>query len=180
MTVYQSPIEKSKENYFKSRSKGFVVENGIRFSKGTPKSVMSILSYYANKGNSKRIRIFYGNPTTGLDWGEEYHSTIGKVVKTKDLLTNTYGLWLKYSDVVGYSEFRQRQDIDSGCIVRITVDKKDVYLNPKYKCDVVVKNNWVYLNGACVGCFKTNDKAKEYAAYLEGTSNKMVGWKYRC
>lgn len=57
------------------------------------------------------------------------------------------------------------------CIVRITVNKHNVYLHPKYHCNVVVKGNSVYVNGKLHANLSSNEKAKKYASFIKGETN---------
>lgn len=136
------------------------VVNGITFDAKTPDRVVNVLLRYM--GTKERIRVFYGDPKTGRDYGEEYN-VMGYVgnsagpVKIPLLVNNTrsYG----------------GPGLLEASIVRITVDKRDVYRHPKYKCDVSVKGNEVYLNGKLQAVCKNHTKAEKLAAFYRGDSN---------
>lgn len=138
----------------------YKVVDGVSFNPSTPDQVVRILLNYM--GTRQRIRVFYGDPKTGRDWGEEY-DTMGYVgrsmgpVKIPLLINNTrsYG----------------GGGILTGSIVRITVDKRNVYVNPRYHCDVAVSGKEVYLNGSIHAICKSNEKAVKLAMFLRGDSN---------
>ena len=137
------------------------IVNGIEFDADTPDRVVDIILRYMGNYN-QRIRVFYGDPKTGRDYGEEYNimgyvGRSGGTVKIPLLINNT-------------RSFGGPGLLD-GIIVRITVDKRNVYVHPKYKCDVVVKGNEVYLNGKLHARCKTHEKAEKLAAFYRGDSN---------
>jgi len=138
----------------------YKVVEGVSFDKDTPDAVIRVL--LSNMKSRQRVRLFYGDPKTGRDYGEEFDimGYIGKSagqVKIPLLINNS-------RSIGGFPMI-------TGIIVRITVDKWDVYRHPKYHCDVTVKGNEVYLNGKLHAVCKTNEKAKKLAAFFRGDSN---------
>ncbi len=135
--------------------------DGVQFDAGTPKAVSDILLRYMGNRN-QRIRIFYGDPKTGKDYGEEY-DIMGYVGRSTGQV--------KIPLLINNANSSGGPGILDGIIVRITVDKRNVYLHPTYTCNVVVKGTEVYLNGKIHARFKTAEKANKYASFLRGDSN---------
>lgn len=135
--------------------------DGIEFDANTPDRVVKVLLAYMGNKN-QRIRLFYGDSKTGRDWCEEW-GTMGYVGKS----TGNIKIPLLISSKRAYGG----SAILTGSIVRITVDKQNVYLHPKYKCDVTVRGNKVYKNGQEYAQCESADKAKKLVAFLKGETN---------
>ena len=143
--------------------------NGYEFDKNTPEDVADILLRYMYDG-SVRIRLFYGDTKTGKDWCEEY-DTMGYVggstgkVKIPLLINNR-----KSSGGLA---------ILTGSIVRITIDKFEVYRHPKYHIGKVeVKATelpnlpyGVWISGKNYANFKTLVQAQKWAEFIKGNTN---------
>ena len=136
------------------------IVNGIEFNAGTPDKVVREILYYM--GTKQRIRVFYGDPKTGKDWGENY-DTIGYVSKSTGPV--------KVPLLVNNTRSRGGSAILTGNVLRITVDKRNVYVHPRYKCNVVVKDKDVYLNGDLTWTCESHEKAEKAAAFLRGDNN---------
>lgn len=143
--------------------------NGYEFDKNTPEDVVNILLRYMHDRDI-RIRLFYGDTKTGKDWCEEY-GTMGYVGgstgKVKiPLLINNRNSWGGGA-------------ILTGSIVRITIDKKDVYRHPKYhigKVEVKATGRTdlpygVWIGGENHARFKTLIQAQKWAEFIKGNTN---------
>lgn len=136
------------------------VVNGVTFSASTPEKVVNALLRYM--GTGQRVRIFYGDAKTGRDWGEEY-DVMGYIGKSTESV--------KIPLIVNNARSFGGSGVLDGNIVRITVDKKNIYVHPKYRCNVTVKGNEVYLNGKIHARCKNHEKAEKLAAFFRGDSN---------
>ena len=137
----------------------YKIVNGTYYSKDTPDKVIQILERFM--GTDQRIRVFYGDPKTGRDYGEEYDN-MGYVRRSMGPIK--IPLLVHNSRSFGGGGL-------IGDIVRITVDKRNVYVHPKYHCKVTVKGSDVYLNGTIHARAKTHEKAMKLAAFFRGDSN---------
>lgn len=140
------------------------IVNGIEFDADTPEKVVNLILRYLN--TDQRIRIFYGDRRTGEDWGDEF--------EIMGYVRNSAGR-TKIPLLVYNKKSFGATGMLTGSIVRITVDKRDVYRHPKYRCDAVAKGNQVYLNGKLFGTLKSHDKAEKTAAFLRGERNTIGG-----
>ena len=143
--------------------------NGYEFDKNTPEDVVNILLRYMHD-RSVRIRVFYGDTKTGKDWCEEYNTmgyVGGSTGKIKlPLLINNRNSW-------------GGDAILTGSIVRITIDKKDVYRHPKYHIGKVeLKPSGyadvpygVWIGGKNYANFKTPIQAQKLAEFIKGNTN---------
>ena len=97
--------------------------NGISYSKNTTDEVIKILEIA--KKNKARIRLTYGNPETGLDWGEE-HDIEGYVGCSMGPM--------KIPLLVYNARSMGGGGILTDCIVKIEAarGKAVLYQNPKY------------------------------------------------
>lgn len=143
--------------------------NGYEFDKNTPEAVVNILLRYMHDMNV-RIRLFYGDTKTGKDWCEEYDTmgyVGGSTGKVKiPILINNRKSWGGGA-------------ILTGSIVRITIDKKDVYRHPKYHIGKVeLKPSGyadvpygVWIDGKNHANFKTPIQAQKWAEFIKGNTN---------
>ena len=138
----------------------YKIVNGTYYDKDTPDKVIQVLERF--RGTDQRIRIFYGDPKTGRDYGEE-HWTMGYVGRS----TGPVKIPLLVYSTRSYGG----PGLSESSIVRITVDKRNLYVHPKYHCNVTVKGNEVYLNGKIHARAKTHEKAMKLAAFFRGDSN---------
>lgn len=147
------------------------VVNGVEFDAKTPERVVSTLLNYM--GTGQRIRVFYGDTKTGRDWCEEY-DTMGYVSRSTGqvkipLLINNRKSW-------------GGGGILDDCIVRITVDRRDVYRHPKYHIGKITFKPspypefpyGVWINGKNHANFKTAEKAQKWAKFISGESNSKA------
>ena len=112
----------------------YKVVNGISFDQRTPDQVCNILAKYSGN-RSQRVRLFYGDTTTGKDWFESY-DTIGYVGRS----TGT----VKIPLLVATSRSLGGGAILDHCIVRITIDKQTVYQHPNYHAPIEKRGNELY------------------------------------
>ena len=141
---------------------------GTSFTTGTPDRVCQLLNYFRNNGT--RIRVFYGDTKTGKDWLQEY-DTMGRVGRS--------GGQIKIPILVNNSRSWGGGGILDDCIVRITVDRKDVYRHPKYHQGrfMIGKSPYpelpwgVFVNGENHANFKTKEKAEKWVRFMKGETN---------
>ena len=148
------------------------IVQGVEFDAETPQRVIDLLLYYMNSMPKQRIRVFYGDTKTGKDWGEEY-DTMGYVGRS--------GGQVKIPLLVNNSRSWGGGSILDGRIVRITVNRKDVYRHPKYHCVTKIRKNTkstthpyeVMVNDDEVphAAFRTLEKAQKWSAFIKGDSN---------
>ena len=138
----------------------YKVVDGTSFDPKTPNEVIHLLLHYMQ--SRQRIRVFYGDPKTGKDWGEEYN-TMGYVGRSMGPV--------KIPLIVNNSRSFGGDGMLTGNIVRITINRQNVYLHPKYHISVTVKGNNVYMNGKLYAVCKSNEKARKLAMFLKGDSN---------
>lgn len=144
---------------------GIKVINGIKFPDDAPEEIARHIAYYCGKGI--RVRLFYGDRKTGKDWGEVY-DTMGYISKSYDGTPNG-GIPI----LVLTSRSMGGRSILFNSIVRMTVDKQDVYRHPKYNCKVSVSGGDVYFNGQIHSRYETRARAEQFAKFLRGDSNKI-------
>lgn len=142
--------------------------DGTCYKVGTPIEVIRIIE--GARFTGQIIRVFYGDVETGSDWMEE-HDTIGRVsrsmgpVKVPLLLANTR------SSGGGA--------ILTDSIVRITIDKHDVYRHPSYHQPELTTGpagfegyaEGAYQNGENVANFRKVGQAAKYVAFMKGERN---------
>lgn len=153
---------------------GTKIVNGYVFDKRIPLKVCKVLSDYVN--TSQRIRIFVGNPVTGKDECHE-EAVLGYV--TADRFGDKR-VWFRPASSISDIDYRLSAD-DHARIIRITVDKVDVYRHPKYhigKITFGLSGRFstpyaVFIDGKDHGHFKTQEKAKKWADFIQGKSNKV-------
>jgi len=141
---------------------------GVEFDKNTPDKVVRIL--LGMMGTHTRIRLFYGDSKTGRDWCEEY-DTMGYVGRSTGKI--------KIPLLINNSKSMGGGAILTGSIVRITIDKKDVYRHPKYHIGKVeLKPSGyanvpygVWIDGMNQANFKTPEKAMKWADFIKGNTN---------
>ena len=150
----------------------YKVVNGTCYNENTPNEVIKVLE--DARRNNTRIRIFLGDLSTGEDWLDEY-DTIGYVGRSSG--SCKIPILLSQERSLGGGILTHR-------IVRITIDKKEVYRNSRYVvpnlevCDNVgeLKEEYpfnVYSKDkkTVIANFKTKDKAERYVAFLRGERN---------
>lgn len=161
-----------------------VVEGGVKrvgqfiFSKETPNDLILVLLKALQ--SKKRVRLYYGDRVTGLDWLEEY-DTMG-YIKFK---TSHSGM--KSLILVSRKDSTGGNLIPTGAVVKITLDKTVIYQAQNYtlpRFDVVPINEVhggsayraevrVFKDGAWVvqGKFGSMAKARAYIQFISGIKN---------
>lgn len=149
-----------------------IVSSGIAYHAKTPDEIIEILEQ-ARK-NGKRIRLFYGDTKTGLDWCEE-SDTIGYVGHSTGEIK--VPLLLSRRNSIGGGAILDH------CIVRITIDKYDVYRHPNYHLpefsidyDKTSFTEQPYFvtnknKNQIVAKFKTEKQAIKWLAFIKGERN---------
>ena len=143
--------------------------NGTYFNVNTPDRVIEILENA--RRNDQRIRVFYGDSTTGRDWLEE-HDVIGTIGRSSGNVTIPI-LLSKISSNAGGA-------ILTDCIVKITRDKQTIYEHPEYHigrleikpAKIEGYSSGVYRDGENIANFKTEEKAMKYVNFIEGKVNR--------
>jgi len=158
-------------------AKFFISEQGTAFDPRTPKEVREILDRAINarqRGEEIRLRLWYGDTETGRDWGDVYdvYGYVGRSCGTYKI-----PLLIKRRDSSGGSAILDH------CIIRITVDKQDVYHHPKFHnegyrieeaSDGLKQSgyNWsVFCGESNVFNCKTRKQAENEVAFHEGRRN---------
>jgi hypothetical protein len=161
----QAPIEKTKWTDVEYRIIG-----GTAYHADTPYEVVDLLDTYMHNGT--RIRIFYGDVKTGKDWMEE-HDTMGRIGRSTGEL--------KVPLIINSARSFGGGALLDNRIVRITVDKQDVYKHPKYHTGTIdVSNNpqaqeydgIVWVNGEVHAQCHTYKQADNLAKFYRGERNR--------
>ncbi|MBQ1293588.1 MAG: hypothetical protein IIY21_06090 [Clostridiales bacterium] len=148
----------------------YKVVDGISFDKDTPDRVCRLLLSYMNTNPRVRIRLFYGDKKTGKDWCSEF-DIMGYIGRSMGPVV--IPLLINNRNSIGGN------GIPDGCIVRITVDKMDVYRHPKYHIGKITFGPsghanvpyGVFIDGENRANFKTQEKAKKWVQFILGNSN---------
>ena len=130
--------------------KEYKVFNGISFDKSTPDQVCRILANYCGD-RSQRVRVFYGDTKTGKDWFE-FYDVIGYIGRS----TGT----VKIPLLIHSSRSLGGVAILDHCIVKITIDKREVYKHPNYYAPIERRGNELYDTKKNV-CIYRNPKGVE-------------------
>lgn len=154
--------------------KKYIEVDGTYYSEGTNKRIIEILER-ARIFNQK-IRVFYGDITTGRCWNDEF-DTMGTIGRSSG--TIKIPLLIKNSRSSGGG------GILDNCIVRITIDKKNVYKHKNFHQGMftmqevndgeLLQNGYTHevLNdGNTHARFTSEDKAKRYIDFMLGNSNR--------
>jgi hypothetical protein len=138
----------------------------------TPQAVKAAL--LDAKDTGARVRIFYGDPVTGRDWGQE-HDVTGTVSRSTG--------WFKCLILVANSRSDGGPAILTGNTVRLYVGGQEVYRHPQYHqptytFGAVPASKWsagqdgythgVYADGENVANFKTYAAAHRWIAFMTG------------
>ena len=143
--------------------KKYKIVNGVSFDKNTNARVIEIL-LNAMK-NKERIRVFYGDTQSGIDWCETY-DTIGTI----SVSCGTIKVPLMIHSIRSMGG----DAILTEDIVKITKDKKVIYKHPKYNCNVSINDKCnVVRNGKEILFLNSNDpiKANRFLSFLKGERN---------
>lgn len=153
----------------------YKVVNGTSYHENTPEAVINVLERAMR--TKERVRIFYGDTTTGRDWMEIY-DTIGTIGRSCGQIK--IPLLIKNSRSYGGGAILDH------CIVKITIDKKVVYQNPKYylpimeikeASDTLKADGYfysVFADGLNTYNCKTLKQAENEVAFHKGLRNKVA------
>lgn len=153
----------------------YKVVNGTSYHENTPEAVINVLERAMR--TKERIRIFYGDTETGRDWMEIY-DTIGTIGRSCG--QNKIPLLIKNSRSYGGGAILDH------CIVKITIDKRVVYQNPKYylptmeikeASDTLKAYGYfysVFADGQNTYNCKTLKQAENGVAFHQGLRNKVA------
>lgn len=114
-----------------------------------------------------RVRIFYGDPVTGLDWCETY-DTQGYIYKSTGIKP-CYILVHNTRSMGGSA-------ILCDNIVKITKDKKTIYQTENYHLPKLILESEkgrvsVYKDGKGFYSYPTKEKAEKFVQFLQGERN---------
>lgn len=146
------------------------IVDGIEFDKNTPDRVVRVLLNLMNQRPRQRVRLFYGDQKTGRDYCEEY-DTMGYIGRS--------GGRVSIPLLINNKNSSGGPGILTGSIVRITVNRMDYYRHPKYHIGKVELKPSVYstvpygvfINGKNYANFKTAEKARKWAEFIQGNTN---------
>lgn len=160
--------------YVKSFQKQYNIVNGTAYDSRTPQAVIDVLERARRDG--KRIRVFYGDIDTGRDWLEE-NDVMGYVGRS----TGQYKIPL----LITNSKSISGASILDHCIVRITIDRREVYRHPSYHVGELtvrpitmrelLEKGYTYavdVDGRNHANFKIEDKARRFVKFLLGELNR--------
>jgi hypothetical protein len=151
----------------------YKIVNGTAWYAATPDAVANVLGKAMS--NRTRIRVFYGDRETGRDWLEEY-STMGYIGRS----TGNIKIPLLVKNANSYGGGALLTD----SIVRITIDKRDVYKHPTYhqpELSIRESDEVGYASEvmqadredsfSCAARFKTRKQAERWAQFIKGERN---------
>ena len=156
-------------------NKAYKIVNGTAYRKDTPEDVIKILEFAMK--NKERIRLFYGDTKTGKDWLQNFNTTgtIGRSTgQTKIPL------------LINNSRSQGGYAVLDNCIVKITIDKRTVYQNPKYHLPAMeikeagenlkIKGYFysVFADGENIYNCKTLQQAENKIVFHKGIRNKAA------
>ena len=146
----------------------YQVVNGTYYHVDTPQKVIDILEQA--RANGQRVRVFYGDTVTGKDWMEEW-DTIGTIGRSMGPVKVPLLIPRKNSTGGG--------SLLDHCIVRITVDGKDLYKHPRYTLPVFevveVGGEYPYVvlaAGEIRSRFQTRKQADRWISFIKGQLNR--------
>ena len=134
----------------------------------TPDRVRQILESERHSGN--RIRVFYGDSETGRDWHEE-NDVMGYVGRSTGI--KPIPLLIHNSRSLGGGAILDH------CIIKITRDKRVLYMHPEYyhgkhevrDSDMHEYREMVLRDGEIVARFKEQGQAYKWVCFIEGRKN---------
>jgi len=153
-------------------SLAYKIVNGTAYYAETPDAVIQVLEQA--RMSRARIRVFYGDVETGRDWMEE-HDVMGTVGRSTGQM--------KAPIMIHTERSISGPIILDNCIVRITIDKRDVYRHPKYNLpelelrehsapDIVpVQPFSVFADGKEQARFKELEQAERWVKFIKGERN---------
>lgn len=140
---------------------------GTWFDPDTPKKVRAILERY--RKSDEKIRIFYGNGETGLDWMEEF-DVVGRVGRSGGV--TKVPLLIEDGECGGPAMLDQ-------CIVRLidAASRKELYRHPSYhqglmeirpaECGAPYSHG-VWVSGENNANFRSYGEAAQWVAFMSG------------
>lgn len=146
-----------------------MIINGTTYHPETPAPVAAALE--AARNNNQRIRLFYGDQSTGRDWMEA-HDTMGYVHRSSGEIKAPILLASKRS--IGGGAILTR------CVVRITIGGIETYRHPAYHQDELTLRELseelifpyqIYAADRNIANFKTMLQAQRYIAFIKGERN---------
>jgi hypothetical protein len=139
-----------------------------QYKKETPQQVRDILDNCMHR-YGQRVRVFYGDTTTGRDWLEEYQTT-GTIGRS----TGNHPIPILISN----SRSDGGPAILDHCIVRILINGREVYKHPNYYQPELILGSGtkdlpfgVYADAVKMEChanFKTESQARRYIEFMKG------------
>ena len=154
-----------------SQGTEYQVYNGTAYHVDTPDEVIAILDRALNSHRDYRIRLFYGDTETGLDWLEQYDTTgyVGRSTGSVKI-----PLLIPRSDSIGGAS------ILDNCIVKITINKRTVYQHKNYhlpELEIKLRRGWQNRIGneytvSDVAAFKTRKAAENWILFMHGDRNR--------
>jgi len=148
----------------------YQIVNGTYYSKGTPDSVIAILE--SARCSYQRLRLFYGDPTTGRDWMDE-HDTTGQIGRSMG--PRKIPLLLRNNRSTGGGALLDDR------VIKITSAGRTCYQHPQYQVPVLVvvcRKDYgvgpadVYRDRELVATFPSFTIADKWAQYMEGKRNR--------
>lgn len=141
----------------------YKVIDGTSFSEKTPDEVCKVLCKHMGD-RDHRLRLFYGDPDTGMCWMEEY-DTMGYIGRSMGP-TKIPLLIHNKNSIGGYA-------ILDSSILCIKEDQRVLYKHPKFCMPTVtVKGNQVFFDNKLHAEFKTPEQADRYAKFMRGERNR--------
>jgi len=143
--------------------------NGTTYNDGTPLEVVRLLE--CARLNNLSVRLFYGDPKTGLDWGQVNDIT-GRIGRSP----GPVGVPILLYDSIGLGG----GVILDNYIVRLIVEGEEVYRVPNYRPPVYTIEvdpvsdctgplfAHVYRDGNNAGNFETEKEARQWIAFMTG------------
>jgi hypothetical protein len=156
-----------KENY--------KIINGTAYKSSTPEDVINWLE--TSRERRQRIRIFYGDTTTGRDWKEE-HDVSGYIgrstgnIKIPLMIHNRRSMGgaailehciVRITTKDTYGKIKTVYQHPNYHIGQITVEESD---NPEYKFNVL-------FDSEIHARFKNREKAERYMSFIKGDRNRI-------
>lgn len=116
--------------------------------------------------SKQRIRVFYGDISTGLCWLEE-HDIIGTIGRSTG--SQKIPLLLHKTTSMGGCPLLDE------AIVKITIDKKVVYQHPSFHIPKLTATgkDVLFENGTKQASFKSDADAVNYIAFMNGSRNRI-------
>lgn len=146
--------------------KTYKVCNGVHYNEMTLDTVIHVLE--KARENNDRVRVFYGDTLTGRDWCE-----------TNDIMGYVSRSYTGGGDNTTPIPILLRTKMSRGGgailtnnIVRITIDKHDVYKHPNYHVDLQQFNNTLKRAGETFSVHHSAKEAHRALMFYLGESNR--------